>query len=908
MRRWTYCIVAFLATGSGVTHADTATVASLRAELAGLGQLPNPKVPPGTLQSIDYTLDVAERIERSFPTQAASWRRRAQGFIQSVKQGNDPYPSQHGQIVPRGYRSALSTVPQGYAVYIPPNYDPARKYPLMLALHGGSSNGNLFLGVVLGNNLNWKDYSKHLYDDFTPRWTPDWIVVAPTGFGQVLWRWMGEKDVLDVLDDVIKHYSVDQERIVLSGLSNGGLGAYSIGMRHASRFSAVLALAGAPGWHQYAGGGQMPIHERSVIAAVSGYDLAQNAFNTDFRFYHGRTDTGPMRPGYVHDFEKHLKASGIPHKATWYDLGHDILYAVHKRGELYAALASVKRKQKPSEVWLVSGDYRANQQHWLTITRFESYPQLATVRASLRGSTVELKSHNTLGVSLDLRQMPLASNANVSLVIDGHRVYQGPIAPLGHVVHARREGDQWQLGFPNAPAAKSGGSDQSMRWEKQPGISGPLTDAYFGPMLHVYGTQKPADTEALKNAAERGAKGWPLWLWDFQQPVLADHEVTESHIRNAHLVLYGTPGANSVLERIAKQLPIGVNDNGVTIALQQYQDRGVGTRFIYPNPLNPSHYVIVQAAPSTQAVMAGNNLPDFLADYVIYDSQSTQTRARLVAGKRAPVAAGFFDRFWQVPGTYPQAAPPAPNVAPSGSALPIYPAPPLPPKPNVFRAPAQDPAGRVARRMADLIRGFPNLRAEIAGASWKIDHQLPWGIRAERECLRSLKQQGIAFSPVSGLKTPVATAVQLQGAIRGVRFTSWDPEKPVIVACEMADRLVAISRVLRSHDVISAEVMSSYRNQPRISFHTLGLALDLSAFRTRQITMSVLKHFALTPDHETCHAPAPPAKTARTLVGIACGIAATGRFSSVLTPNYNIGHRDHLHVDARPDDPRLFIR
>ena len=148
----------------------------------------------------------------------------------------------------------MSPTLQGYAVYIPPDYDPSRRYPLYVALHGGSSNGNLFLGVVLGNNMDWETYSQHLYDEYTPRWSPDWIVVAPTGFGQMMWRWMGERDVLDVIDDVRRHYSVDDNRVVLGGLSNGGVGSYAIGARHAWRFAAVHAMAGAPSWIQYLGG------------------------------------------------------------------------------------------------------------------------------------------------------------------------------------------------------------------------------------------------------------------------------------------------------------------------------------------------------------------------------------------------------------------------------------------------------------------------------------------------------------------------------------------------------------------------------------------------------------------------------------------------------------------------------
>jgi hypothetical protein len=61
-------------------------------------------------------------------------------------------------------------------------------------------------------------------------------------------------------------------------------------------------------------------------------------------------------------------------------------------------------------------------------------------------------------------------------------------------------------------------------------------------------------------------------------------------------------------------------------------------------------------------------------------------------------------------------------------------------------------------------------------------------------------------------------------------------------------------------------------------------------------------------DVETCDAPAPAGDEARELLAIACELADAHSFSTVLTPNYNDGHRNHFHIDARPDDPRFYVR
>lgn len=623
-----------MALSPDLSLAEGSETAALRDRLNALMQKRPEGLPEAALLSISHVLDVAERIEDDFPSQSIEWTGRARRYLDLAEQGKDPYPLERGKIVSRGYKSPISRRIQGYTVYVPPDYTPEKQWPLMIVLHGGSSNGNLFLGVVLGNNMNWKEYDIHLWDNYQPRWSPNWIIAAPDGYGQVLWRWMGEQDVLDVISDISAQYSVDPERVVLGGLSNGGVGAYSIGTRHASKFAAVQAMAGAPSWLQYTGEGNVTPIEAKVMRPHSAMDLAENWFNTDFRYYHGEHDPGPMRPAYVHALDESLDERGIPHKNKWYDAGHDLLYIVHRHGKVYDDLASVRRQSRPAEVHVVTGDYHAARQHWLEVTRFHVYPDLAKLKGKALGARVEITTDNVDAFAIDLRDVPL-DGKDVEIVVDGSMTHRGPLSELGHRVHLVK-GDTWKLGLP---------SDTGL--EKKPGVSGPLTDAYWGRMIHVYGSQNAEHTEDLQKQAKKGAKGWPMWLWTVDQEVVADRDLTPAMIRDAHLVLYGTPGDNSVLDRIMPKLPIRVEGDAVVLGNQRFTGQGVGTRFIYPNPEAGDRYVIVQTAPTADGVRRGHNLPDFLPDYVVYDAATTGARPRLVPTKPPP-ARGFFDARWQL--------------------------------------------------------------------------------------------------------------------------------------------------------------------------------------------------------------------------------------------------------------------
>jgi hypothetical protein len=242
------------------------------------------------------------------------------------------------------------------------------------------------------------------------------------------------------------------------------------------------------------------------------------------------------------------------------------------------------------------------------------------------------------------------------------------------------------------------------------------------------------------------------------------------------------------------------------------------------------------------------------------------------------------------------------------SALGIAPAPPLPKARKTFAFAADDPAGEAARMIAERVRTFPNFRAQAPGAVWREDPRARFAIRATDSCLSELEHSGIrAHPPSEALTTPVAVPVVIDAPISGVMFVSLHADREIVLSCEMARRLLPLARILRRQGVLAVGINSSYRDRPKVSFHTFGLALDMMAFRTHDSTLVVAEHFEASADAHTCQAE-PSSEEGKALLGIVCAIADSHLFSTILTPNYNEGHRDHVHLDARPDDPRLFLR
>jgi hypothetical protein len=197
----------------------------------------------------------------------------------------------------------------------------------------------------------------------------------------------------------------------------------------------------------------------------------------------------------------------------------------------------------------------------------------------------------------------------------------------------------------------------------------------------------------------------------------------------------------------------------------------------------------------------------------------------------------------------------------------------------------------------------------VPGGTWDTSRRAVWQVRPEADCLAALDEAEIPYRRVTEeLGAPTPTPVEITGPIGGVAFTTVRADDPIILSCELASRLPLLVRVARRQRVRRISILSSHRIRPPQSFHRMGMALDIFSFDTPRGTLIVNDHFVETPAATTCEASEPEDWRAAALLRIACDLVETHRFSSVLTPNYNDGHRNHFHVDIRPDDDRTFVR
>src|SRR5438132_7976675 len=104
-----------------------------------------------------------------------------------------------------------------YGLYVPENYRPEKAYPLVICIHGAGFTGDAYLE-------RWKVRLKDNY-----------ILACPTLAYGDWWTRTAEQLVMVTILAVTGTYHIDPQRVFLTGMSNGGIGAYLIGAHHARR-------------------------------------------------------------------------------------------------------------------------------------------------------------------------------------------------------------------------------------------------------------------------------------------------------------------------------------------------------------------------------------------------------------------------------------------------------------------------------------------------------------------------------------------------------------------------------------------------------------------------------------------------------------------------------------------------
>jgi hypothetical protein len=125
-----------------------------------------------------------------------------------------------------------------------------------------------------------------------------------------------------------------------------------------------------------------------------------------------------------------------------------------------------------------------------------------------------------------------------------------------------------------------------------------------------------------------------------------DATITDDDIASANLILWGDPQSNSLIKRIADKLPIRWQGDNLVVGRDRYPAADHVPVFIYPNPLNPKHYVVLNSGFTFREADLQSNARQVprLPDWAILDIRTAPDANQ--PGKI--VVADFFGEKWEI--------------------------------------------------------------------------------------------------------------------------------------------------------------------------------------------------------------------------------------------------------------------
>ncbi|MDX1984592.1 MAG: prolyl oligopeptidase family serine peptidase [Bryobacteraceae bacterium] len=623
--------------GVPVPDADKAALENGLKELsAAIAKLGDHDLAPDVLifrEAVRYALTYNEFFRPDEFGKARELLRQGMERAAALRRGDAPWTRATGLVV-RGYRSRIDDSIQPYGLVIPADWDPksSRQWRLDAWFHGRSE---------MLSEVNFLTERQSRPGEFTPR---DAIVLHLYGRYCNANKFAGEVDLFEALRDVRRHYRIDDDRLVMRGFSMGGAAAWHIAAHHAGRWAAAAPGAGfsetadflkvfqneavKPNWW-----------EQKLWRMYDATEYALNFFNLPLVAYSGEIDRQKQAADIM---EKHLNAEGM---RMTHIIGPKTAHRYHPDSKIEIdrridAIAARGRDAWPAAVKFTTYTLRYNRMKWVVVDGLEQHWEKAVVNAELDGAkAVRVATKNVSALTLDFGPggCPLTPAGKIAVTLDGATIETpGPMSDRSWRAHFRREGGKWQ-------ATKTAGFEGLA---KRHGLQGPIDDAFMSRFLFVMpsGTLSGAAGRRIEAEMKRAVTEWRRQFRGDAR-VKKDSEVTDEDIASSNLVLWGDPTSNTLLGRVAGQLPVKWSANGVTLGANQFDAATHYPVLVYPNPLNPRRYVVVNSGFTFREYDYLNNARQIakLPDWAFID-------ARVEADGRWPgkaAAGGFFGERWE---------------------------------------------------------------------------------------------------------------------------------------------------------------------------------------------------------------------------------------------------------------------
>ncbi len=305
-----------------------------------------------------------------------------------------------------------------YFIVVPASYDPETRYPVRVYLHGGVSRAEP------GPGGGW-----------WRRWQPlsdrDHIAVFPASWNESLW-WQASQleNLRGILTDLKRTYNVDENRIQLFGVSDGGTGAYYVAFKDPTPWAAFVPFIG-----------HAAVLMNPRIGA-EGEIHPVNLVNSPFYIVNGEVDRlYPVRS--VRPWVEAWEEAGVDLVFVAKPGGHDVSWWSDEAGAIDAFLEERPREPHPLEVvWAVEPWAPYSRAWWVVLEELDpgggrsqviegltGSDRVGLIRARRDGNVITLDTNQVRRVRLLLSPQVLDLSRPVTVTANGNVVFDGLVEP-----------------------------------------------------------------------------------------------------------------------------------------------------------------------------------------------------------------------------------------------------------------------------------------------------------------------------------------------------------------------------------------------------------------------------------------------------------------------------------------------
>lgn len=589
-------------------------------------------------KAVRYALDHQEFHKTNEVAAGKELLKQGLERARSLREGQAPWTNATGLVV-RGFRSRIDGSAQPCALVVPESAKAGLPLRLDFWFHGR--------GETL-SEVNFLTQGQRNPGQFTP---PNTIVLHVYNRFCNPARFAGETDVFEAFEHARRFYPIDENRVLVRGFSMGGASCWGLATHHAWRWAAAQPGAGfsetaeflkvfqnedlKPAWW-----------EQKLWRLYDATEHALNLFNVPTVAYSGEEDRQIQA---AQAMEKAMAAEGLrlthiigPKTGHKFEPG-----AKNEVERRIDAIAALGRDPVPQQVKFTTFTLRYNRMFWVVIDGLEQHWERARVDAEFhRGKnaiTVTTKGVTALTLLFEPGQYPLDPAKPAALTVDG-QTFEAPPAfsDRSFTAHFAKTAGKWQ------PVDDSAFRAPRSALAKRHGLQGPIDDAFMDSFLFVRPTGQALNEKVGRWAQSELQRAVTHWRQQFRGDarVKDDAAVTDADIAAHNLVLWGDPQGNKLLARIADKLPVTWRKEAVLAGGKSYDGATHVPLLIYPNPLNPAKYVVLNSSFTYREYDYLNNARQTpkLPDWAIVDV-TTPPNSRW-PGK--VVSAGFFGEHWEL--------------------------------------------------------------------------------------------------------------------------------------------------------------------------------------------------------------------------------------------------------------------